>query len=55
MDKPKFCVNESVMWKGTTRSAEATVTEITADGYMIYEWDRKIVHPATEESLTKID
>lgn len=55
MNKPKFCVNESVMWKGKTRSAEATVTEITADGYMIYEWDRKIVHPATEESLTKID
>ena len=55
MDKPKFCVNESVIWKGAARSAEATVVEITADGYIIYEWDRKIIHPATEESLSRID
>lgn len=55
MEKPKFCVNESVIWKGATRSAEATIEAITADGYIIYEWDKKIVHPATEESLTKID
>ena len=55
MKEPKFKIHDSVMWKGNTRSAEATVVSITDGGYMIYEWDRQITHPATEDSLTKIN
>ena len=50
----KFKVNDSVLWKGNTRQAEATVVSVTPTGYEVYEWDRKIRHPATEESLSRI-
>ena len=55
MKTPKFKINDSVFWKGNTRSAEATVVGITDDGYVVYEWDSRITHPATEESLSRID
>ncbi len=50
----EFKVNDSVVWTGNTRSAEATVVKLTKDGYEVYEWDKKITHPATEEQLSKI-
>lgn len=55
MKCPKLKINDSALWKGNVRTAEVTIVGITDNGYMVYEWDRKITHPATEESLTKLN
>ena len=55
MKNPKLKINDSALWKGNVRTAEVTVVGLTDNGYMVYEWDRKITHPATEESLTKLN
>ena len=55
MKTPKFKIHDSGERKGNTGSANATAVGITAEGRRAYEWDSRVTHPATEESLTKIN